>query len=462
MFNKARQILSVRQTSGAGVPKRSRRRLLLVALFIATPLALLLLIACLAVEDEPLVVESSVPTVESALRARNLAKAVLDTLNSRRETAAISASEDDLNALMTLVRRGAPGVSGRVRVKPWLLSVKASVRLPANPLGRYLNLQGEVLPDPRGLNIDTMQIGRLELPRRLTQALLRGILNFGLGNGEGTALLSSVRSVSFSGTSVTVVLGSVPQLKERLKRLQVFLSSVRDFASGEAPPWDSSQVSVYYARLLEIDRDLRRSVSPSLADYLGPLFGLARDRSSSGDPVRENSAALLALAIHLGDPRFDKLAGISLDPDVRRGAPSRPTVRLGGRQDLCLHFVISAGLKLLTDQGVSSAIGEFKELLDAGRGGSGFSFADLAADRAGIRFAEIATDPGGGARRLQQLLADTAAEPVFFPVVAGLPENMSKTEFEQRYRGLNSRPYDELVREIDLRIGQCPAYDRHP
>jgi hypothetical protein len=131
---------------------------------------------------------------------------------------------------------------------------------------------------------------------------------------------------------------------------------------------------------------------------------------------------------------------------------------LGGRRDLRLHFVISAGLKVLTDQGISTAIGEFKELLDAGKGGSGFSFADLAADTAGIRFAETAADSNGGARRLQDLLSSDPTERLFFPVVDDLPENMPKDEFERRYDGLNSAAYDSMVSEINRRIDQCPAY----
>jgi hypothetical protein len=131
---------------------------------------------------------------------------------------------------------------------------------------------------------------------------------------------------------------------------------------------------------------------------------------------------------------------------------------LGGRQDLRLHFIVSGGLKLLSEQGISSAIGEFKELLDADRGGSGFSFVDLAADRAGIRFVEVATDSAEGARRLQELLAARSEEALFFPIVADLPEDMPKAEFELRYKGLDSAAYQGLVYEIDRRIAQCPVY----
>lgn len=463
MFKKTRPESSRQpQPSDRRVSKRKRRRLLLVVLLFIMPPVFLLLVACLTVERESLVIETSVPTVDSALRARNLARVVLDTLNDRRETASITASENDLNAVMTLVSRGAHRFSGRVRVTPGIMFVKVSVRLPANPVGRYLNLRGELLPDERGLNINSVKIGKLGLPRPLAQALLSGVLDLGLGNGEGTALIDSVQSLTFTGRTVTLNLRSVPRLKERLKRLQAMLSRLRDISQGGDAPWDSSLVGHYYARLLETGRNFQAAPPLSLAAYLGPLFRLARERSATGDPVRENRAALLALAIYLGDPRFDKLAGVELKPGLRGRASYPQAVYLGGRQDLRLHFVISAGLKLLTDQGISTAIGEFKELLDAGRGGSGFSFVDLAADRAGVRFAEIAADPDGGARRLQELLAGNPTEPLFFPAVADLPENMPKDQFEQRYSGVDSAIYNGLVREIDRRIDKCPAYAGRP
>jgi hypothetical protein len=69
--------------------------------------------------------------------------------------------------------------------------------------------------------------------------------------------------------------------------------------------------------------------------------------------------------------------GSQADPSITRH------IMLGGRQDLRLHFIVSLGIKVIADSGISFAAGEFKELLDALSGGSGFSFADLAADRAG-------------------------------------------------------------------------------
>jgi hypothetical protein len=297
-------------------PEKKRKRSLLIALLLITPLVLLLLLACLVVEREPLIVETQVPTVDSAQRAKNLARNVLDTLNSQQERAAITASEDDLNALMTLVGRGEQRFAGRVRVTPGIMFVRASLRVPANPLGRYLNLRGELLPDERGLNINLVKIGKLGFPRALSTALLKGLLNLGLGNSEGSALMGSVQSLALTRDTVTLNLRSVPQLKERLKRLQGSLARLRDLSQGGEAPWDSSLVALYYGRLLQTGQNFQALPPPSLASYLGHLFRLARERSATEDPVKENSAALLALAIYLGDPRFDKLAGLNLKPDL--------------------------------------------------------------------------------------------------------------------------------------------------
>jgi hypothetical protein len=283
-----------------------------------------------------------------------------------------------------------------------------------------------------------------------------------MGDGQGTALLDSIQSMTLTGDMITVNLRSLPQLKERLQRLQVFLVKVHGITSSGRESGEQELVNRYYAEMVEAGNNIPTVPPPSLAVYLELLFRLARERSASGDPVRENRAALLALAIYLGDPRFQKLAGLQLEPQLRGRSSFARAVHLGGRQDLRLHFVISAGLKVLTDQGISAAIGEFKELLDAGKGGSGFSFTDLAADSAGIRFAETAADPYGGARRLQKLLAGDPTEQLFFPVVADLPENMPKDQFERQYGGINSPDYDRMVSEINRRINECPAYNGSP
>lgn len=93
------------------------------------------------------------------------------------------------------------------------------------------------------------------------------------------------------------------------------------------------------------------------------------------------------------------------------------------------------------------------------KGGSGFSFADLAADRAGVQFAIMATDDKhGGASRLQSHMASASSEKSFFPDIFGLPEQLSYTEFGIDYQNTNSKEYKIMVAEIDRRIQVLPLY----
>jgi hypothetical protein len=118
----------------------------------------------------------------------------------------------------------------------------------------------------------------------------------------------------------------------------------------------------------------------------------------------------------------------------------------------------------MSDSGVSAAVGEFKELLDSD-GGSGFSFVDLAADMAGVAFAErLLADPGS-ALRAQSLLGSAASEELFFPAVSGLEEGLSQARFEARYGGLADPRYERLRTDIGARLALTPLHrdgDRRP
>jgi uncharacterized protein YfiM (DUF2279 family) len=134
--------------------------------------------------------------------------------------------------------------------------------------------------------------------------------------------------------------------------------------------------------------------------------------------------------------------------DQRYRAQAR-TLTLQGRVDFAQHFLISAGIAASGGIQLADAIGLFKEVADS-RGGSGFSFTDLAADRAGVRFAEAAT--GSNADRIQDLLADGVEESFFMPEARDLPEFMPEAEFVRRFGGVGAPAYREVAEDIEQRI----------
>ena len=278
-------------------------------------------------------------------------------------------------------------------------------------------------------------------------------MNLALGENLGDDLLDSVRSAQFGGKSAKLRIVPVPELKMRLKEAANRISDVRDEIALLGDP---ALVGVYYAKLVEIEKGLRGAGAHSLAAFMKPLFRLAQQRG--GQAAAENQAALLALVIYFGDPRFERLIGKvrtgSLEGHRRKG----PEIRLNGRNDLMLHFLVSAGLQLVSNHGAAMAIGEFKELLDSTGGGTGFSFVDLGADRTGLQFAKVATETAGGAKQLQKVVSTASTERAFFPRFRDLPERMSDAAFRTRFSGVDDPRYKAMVNIIDSRIDAAPAY----
>ena len=100
-----------------------------------------------------------------------------------------------------------------------------------------------------------------------------------------------------------------------------------------------------------------------------------------------------------------------------------------------------------------------RAVLDDSRGGSGFSFADLLADRAGIRLAEMATGTDRQARLLQQRMSGPLSESDFMPAIDDLPEGIMELEFKHRYRDPDSENYRMVEAEIEQRLSRCPMYN---
>jgi len=100
-------------------------------------------------------------------------------------------------------------------------------------------------------------------------------------------------------------------------------------------------------------------------------------------------------------------------------------------------------------------VGIAKELMDATAGGSGFSFVDLTADRAGTLFATAATRDAKSARSLQVTIQKGIDTSDLFPEVKGLPEGLTRDVFQDEYGGLGGAKTNEIVEEIRRRLNTC-------
>jgi hypothetical protein len=181
---------------------------------------------------------------------------------------------------------------------------------------------------------------------------------------------------------------------------------------------------------------------------------LAHQRSSeAGHAVEENQTALLVLTLYVNGQDLATILPAARDWPV----PGPGHVTLGGRDDFAQHFTISAALSATSGSPLSDAVGLYKEVQDS-RGGSGFSFNDIAADLAGSRFGEQATASDASAIALQRRVARATSDADLLPKVSDLPEFMPESEFKRRYGGIGAPAYNAMMRDIQQRLSALPLY----
>jgi uncharacterized protein YfiM (DUF2279 family) len=219
------------------------------------------------------------------------------------------------------------------------------------------------------------------------------------------------------------------------------------------PRAEQERLRPYQERLAELTRGGDRAAALSLADLASDLLRLAGERGGDADAAAENRAALFVLAVYT--------SGKGLASAVPAAADwPRPVARkltLGARVDFAQHFSISAALAAGAGGPFADAVGVYKEIDDSRRG-SGFSFADIAADRAGTRFGETATASAASARKVQALARAGLRESDVMVAARDLPEAMPEAEFKRRFGGVDAPAYARMIAAIDGRIAALPAY----
>jgi hypothetical protein len=350
------------------------------------------------------------------------------------------ASEREANLMLDqLARRLAQGASAQLVLGGGSALLQASLPLPRSPVTTWLNISATLRETPGLPAIDDLRVGRLPVPAWVAARLLPGLAARLNATPEGALTLNMVRRVRLMPARVEVV---YEWGDDGLQRLLGTL----------LPPSEQARLTAYAQALagaMQAHASAGGGAGLPLERLLTPLFTLASQRSAGGgDALAENRAALLTLALQATGRRLsDLVPAIQAAPH-----PQQVMVTLAGREDFAQHFLISAMLALEGGGPLADAIGVYKETADL-RDGSGFSFNDIAADRAGTRLGLLARrDP----RALQERLVRAPSESDFMPDVADLPEFLSASDFTATYGGVDAPPYRQMLAEIERRLDALP------
>lgn len=205
-----------------------------------------------------------------------------------------------------------------------------------------------------------------------------------------------------------------------------------------------------HSRLVQVAGTLPRDVS--LAELLNRVLPGPETENGATLPD-EHRAALVVIALYVNRWPIEALV-----PESRAWprATSR-RVTLGGRRDHARHFMISAAVAAVGGSLLADALGLFKEMGDA-RSGSGFSFADVAANRAGQRFGALATGSPASAAQLSGRLRSPLADSDIMPDTTGLIDGLDNGEFARRFQTTGSPAFARVIAEIDSRVTALDLY----
>lgn len=406
---------------------------------------MLVFVAVAGIESTPLVEPARRLSHQDISRIKLLLRQHDPRHLKKQEVRTLRLTERDLNLLLEYANPHLLKASGRVDMQPEAMKVQLTVKLPDNPLGGYLNMTADLSDVDGRIHIKRSTLGGLSLPVRLLEPLLLQGHRIMLARfDEYRTAVDAISSYQFQDDRLVVVYQLDPNLVERLKQSgKVFL----------LPESETHRMLAYHEELARISGQyVSRRIS--LGKVLTPLFQLAAVRTTeSGEPQAENRALLLTLTMYALGMNINRFIDVPLEQPVKS-----LHLTVLGRHDLVQHYLVSAALTVSAGSGLSAAMGVFKELDDS-RGGSGFSFADLLADRAGIRLAGMATGTEPQARLLQKRMGDPLLlEKDFMPNIDDLPEGIMELEFKHRYQDLDSKNYRIIEDEIEYRLSQCKVY----
>jgi len=397
-------------------------------------------------QQTPLVNEQKGISPQEMKTARASIKEVADKLTSYHQFVEFDINRQELEAISKLGTHLLPKT--RVNINASELGIVISSTTEVSYLfTQYINISCWLFEDDdAAMYIDKCTIGSLNISGWLVQNFFVYSLTALFDEQVANTIEQLITSSSYKDKAVVFSAQKSKYFKEDVNSS---LKSIGDLASVYTQSGDVSPdvVRLYVDEIDKIE-------SSELSDYIKALFILAKMRSFDNDAEDESRAIIWALAVSFGDYRFGRLIGVKANKE------SKAIPLLRGRKDLAQHFIYSAAIQQLSDSKIGLNIGESKELLDSVSGGSGYSFADLAADKAGINFAKYITTDNLNAVHTQNVLQNIKNENAFFPFVHDLPEGFTGNNFKRVIQSTNSDIYKEIEREIDKRLKKLILYNQ--
>ncbi len=409
-----------------------------------TSLGLIFSLWLWGIQSQPLVVNDALISQAHVDRVKHL----LHEHDPRRmrvgQVYTVSANDQDINLVIGYLLKAHPKLAAKTRLSENSATLQTTTDLHSLEINGYLNFSLNLIDRAGYLVIEDVTIGDLGIPNWISRGFTRLLHTQMMRKQQYSAIVSAVQQYRIHDDNLVIVYEWQPELAR-----QVHETGKKLIISE-----DDARRMVHYSNVIaKLSLTLPRQTS--LERLLKPLYEETRLQTMQGlDASDENRAMLIALTFYIMGTDVNKHFNNSDDASLAK--PRRLTLTLAKRRDLAKHFVLSAGITASAGKGIADALGLFKELRDS-QGGTGFSFADLAADKAGVHLAELSISPRT-AVNVQKNMSMVSDESDFMPAIDNLPEGIQELVFNHKYIAINDPAYLLVDNEIDRRIKNCAAF----
>lgn len=360
------------------------------------------------------------------------------------ELGTIELTESDLNLAGNYLLNRYIKSAVHIQLKNNKMRFNVTATLPENILGKYLNISFRLGND--NINelpgITKFKMGKLLLPAKLAAFVIDTVIKHTSLNEYFILATRPIKAVRIDEDRIAITYKSNAETLQQARHL--LSHSI-----------DNPAQTIYQKKLAEIISNHDPEWRLSLAELLQPMFDLAYRRSTLNNAIEENRLVISTVNEYVNKQQTSKLLTVT---QTKPDNGYQYSAFMYKRIDLAQHFIGSATLAASVNGQLAKVVGEQKELSDADSG-SGFSFIDLAADKAGTRFGELATSSPENARKIQKAMSGIKNYSDFMPDPRDLPEKMDTAEFKNRYGEINSPAYKEVLKQIDARIAATPIYN---
>lgn len=172
--------------------------LFLIPILIGLPIG----VAVTAIQEYPEIPEPKTMNLREIKRFQEIALRFNSRLISLKQITKIRTTERELNTILKGTIASIPNVRTQITADPSGIHIKITIKLPANPLGAYLNIRSVIASSSKELNFSSLFVGKIEIPQQFINPFLHYVSDSITVPNKGKNIFNSFHSIEVKGPMI--------------------------------------------------------------------------------------------------------------------------------------------------------------------------------------------------------------------------------------------------------------------